>query len=121
MERLHLELQKHLGEDLVDGVKTKVHYGEAFKKADVLRVVNEEFSAQLKRERQELEKMTYQELIDKVQAYVRVNSKCKASMDVGMLNMNIDDVKDAVEMQQKMTTTTKASNKKTGMTDGLDT
>ena len=49
LERLHLELQKHLGTDLIDGVKVKVHYGEAFKKADVLRVLNEEFNMQLKK------------------------------------------------------------------------
>ena len=87
LERLHLELSKHLGEDEVDGVKVKVHYGEAFKKADVLRVVNEEFNAQLKREGQELEKMSYQALVDKVQVYVRLNSKGKANMDIGMVNL----------------------------------
>ena len=91
LERLHLELSKHLGEDEVDGVKVKVHYGEALKKADVLRVVNEEFNAQLKREGQELEKMSYQALIDKVQVYVRLNSKGKASMDIGMINMTEEE------------------------------
>jgi len=50
LERLHLELQKNLGEDVIDGKSVKVVYGEAFKKADVLRVVNEEFNQQLKKE-----------------------------------------------------------------------
>ena len=40
LDRLHLELQKNLGEDEVDGVKTKVVYGEAFRKADLLRVTS---------------------------------------------------------------------------------
>ena len=85
LERLHLELQKHLGADIIDGVKVKVHYGEAFKKADVLRVLNEEFNTQLKKEGKELELMTYQELVDRVQIYVRLNTKGKSNMDIGMI------------------------------------
>jgi len=85
-----LELQKNLGEDIVDGKAVKVYYGEAFKKADVLRVVNEEFNQQLKKEGKELEKMSYQELIDKVQSYVRLNSK-KVKTEIGNINMNIED------------------------------
>jgi hypothetical protein len=95
LERLHLELQKNLGEDIVNGQSVKVHYGEAFKKADVLKVVNEEFNTQLKKDGKELEKMSYQELVDKVQSYVRLNSKGKSNMDMGMINMNTDIVKDA--------------------------
>ena len=91
LERLHLELQKNLGDDIVDGKAVKVHYGEAFKKADMLRVLNEEFNTQLKKEGEDLENMTYQKLKDKVQAYVRINSKGKAHMEIGMLNMNIDE------------------------------
>jgi len=79
LERLHLELQKNLGEDIVNGQSVKVVYGEAFKKADLLKVVNEDFNIQLKKEGKELETMSYQELVDKVQSYVRINAKGKSS------------------------------------------
>ena len=101
LERLHLELQKHLGVDLIDGVKVKVHYGEAFKKADVLRVLNEEFNTQLKKEGQELEKMSYQELIDRVQVYVRLNTKGKSNMDIGMINMTEEESDGAKEAEKE--------------------
>jgi hypothetical protein len=98
LERLHLELQRNLGEDIINGQPVKVVYGEAFKKSDLLRVVNEEFNSQLKREGQELEKMTYQSMVDKVQAYVRLNSKNKNN-DIGALNMHIEN--DKVEDEKK--------------------
>ena len=100
LERLHLELQKNLGEDIVNGQLIKVVYGEAFKKADLLKVVNEDFNIQLKKEGKELESMSYQELVDKVQSYVRINAKGKAKMDMGMIdiagniNLNSDGEKE---------------------------
>ena len=67
------------------------HYGEAFKRADMLRVLDEEFNMQLKKEGKELEQMNYQKLTDKVQTYVRLNSKGMIHTDIGKLNMNMDE------------------------------
>ena len=95
LSQLYLEYEKH-SEEIKDAngkvmEERQLKYHEVFKKSDLLRVVPEEVNKFLKRDGIDLETEAYQSLLDRVQTYIRNNSKGQADMDLNNFDIKGDE------------------------------